>query len=33
MTELGYKTLRESIVDILRKRSINWLVLPVQKMV
>ena len=23
MTELGYKTLRESIVDIIRKRIIN----------
>lgn len=31
MTELGYKTLRESIVDIIRKRIINRELQPGQK--
>ena len=33
MTELGYKTLRESIVDIIRKRIINRELQPGQKIV
>lgn len=33
MTELGYKTLRESIVDIIRKRIINRELQPGQKVV
>ena len=33
MTELGYKTLRESIVDIIRKRIINRVLQPGQKIV
>ena len=32
MTELGYKTLRESIVDIIRKRIINRELQPGQKL-
>ena len=31
MTELGYKTLRERIVDIIRKRIINRELQPGQK--
>ena len=31
MTELGYKTLRESIVDIIRKRIINRELQPGQE--
>ncbi len=33
MTELGYKTLRENIVDIIRKRIINRELQPGQKIV
>lgn len=33
MTELGYKTLRERIVDIIRKRIINRELQPGQKIV
>ena len=33
MTELGYRTLRENIVDIIRKRIINRELQPGQKIV